>query len=310
MRAFTLDALDTAPALRDLPAPVPGDGELLVRVQASSANPVDNAIAAGMLAGMVEHEFPVTLGRDFAGVVEQAGPGAGRLAAGDAVWSYVPHAAATVHDGAWADLVALPEPAVAARPAGVGVAAAGATPLAGITALLSVDALELGPGATVLIVGATGGVGSFAVQLAAQAGAHVIATARAEDHAYLRALGAGELVDRDGDVAAAVRASHPDGIDALIDLISYTPDDFNAYAAALAPGGRAASPLTGLEPGPGRAQIWARPDPALLDRLGEQIAAGTLQVRIQQTYPLEQAGEALAALAGAHTQGKLAISLG
>jgi NADPH:quinone reductase len=138
----------------------------------------------------------------------------------------------------------------------------------------------------------------------------VIATARAEDHAYLRALGAGELVDRDGDVAAAVRASHPDGIDALIDLISYTPDDFNAYAAALAPGGRAASPLTGLEPGPGRAQIWARPDPALLDRLGEQIAAGTLQVRIQQTYPLEQAGEALAALAGAHTQGKLAISLG
>ena len=149
-----------------------------MRVQASSANPVDNAIAAGMLKGMVEHEFPVVLGRDFAGVVEQAGPGVTRFAAGDEVFGYIPHADPVVHHGSWAELIAVPEDRVAATPAGVETALAGATPLAGITALFCVDALELSEGDSVLVVGATGGVGSFAVQLAGLAGAHVIAPAQ------------------------------------------------------------------------------------------------------------------------------------
>jgi NADPH2:quinone reductase len=311
MRAFTLDDFDATPALRDLPtsAPAPGDGELVVRVQASSANPVDNAIAAGMLKGMIEHEFPVILGRDYAGMVEQAGPGTSRFSAGDEVFGFVLHGDPAVHRGSWAELITVAESALAAKPAGVATADAGATPLAGITALFCVDALELSAGQSVLVVGANGGVGSFAVQLAAHAGAHVIATAHAEDHDYLRGLGAGELVDRDGDVAAAVRAEHPDGIDAIVDLASYTPDAFGAYAAALKPGGRVSSPLPGVGDGEGRFGVMARPDPAALERLGAHLEAGTLRVPIQASYGLEQAGEALGALASTHTQGKLAISV-
>ena len=309
MRAFTLDAFDSPPGLTDLPAPEPGDGELLIRVQASSANPVDNAIAAGMLNGMFEHELPVILGRDFAGVVEQAGPGASGFAAGDAVFGFVRFADPTVHRGGWAELIAVPAGQVAAKPAGVETGVAGAVPLAGITALLAVDALGLQPGETVLVAGATGGVGSFAVQLAAHAGAHVVAPARSDDQEYLRGLGVSDVVDRDGDVAAAVRAGHPDGVDAIIDLVSYTPDAFDVYAVALKPDGRASSPVGALTAGPGRFPVMAAPEPAALERLARLLEAGDLRVPIQQEYALEQAGEALAALAGTHTQGKLAITV-
>ena len=103
------------------------------------------------------------------------------------------------------------------------IAAAGAAPLAGIAALSAIDALDLSEGDTVLIVGATGGVGSFAVQLAARAGATVVAPARPEDEEYLRDLGVSELVPRDGDLAATARERYPDGFDAVLDLVNNGP---------------------------------------------------------------------------------------
>jgi NADPH:quinone reductase-like Zn-dependent oxidoreductase len=113
MRAFTLDGFDTQPALRDdIPAPQIADNEVLVRVHASSVNPVDVFIAAGALKEMFEHEFPVILGRDFAGVVEKAGSDVSRYRAGDEVFSFVLHANPTVHDGSWAELIAVPEDSV------------------------------------------------------------------------------------------------------------------------------------------------------------------------------------------------------
>src|SRR5687767_13207905 len=165
MKAVTLDSFDGPPALReDLPAPTPAGGEVLVRVQASSANPVDNSIAAGMLKDMVEHEFPVTLGRDYAGVVEQVGPDVTRYAVGDEVFGFLMHANPTVHDGSWAELITVSDDtSIARRPTNVDVATAGAAPLAAITALTAIDALNLSEDDTVLIVGATGGVGSLAI---------------------------------------------------------------------------------------------------------------------------------------------------
>src|SRR3954470_12382713 len=111
MKAITLDEAGTPPALRDdVPAPTPGPGEVLVRVQASSANPVDNSIAAGMLANMgIEHDYPVTLGRDYAGVVEQAGAAVSRYQTGDQVFGFLLHANPTVHDGSWAELITASE---------------------------------------------------------------------------------------------------------------------------------------------------------------------------------------------------------
>jgi NADPH:quinone reductase-like Zn-dependent oxidoreductase len=310
MKAVVLTDFDTPPVVQeDLVAPAPGEGEVLVRVRASSANPVDNAIAAGMLKGMAEYEFPVVLGRDYAGVVEDVCSGVTRFAPGDEVYGFIPYGSPAIHHGTWAELIAVPQESMAARPAAVEASAAGAVPLVGITAQLSVDALGLTEGESVLVVGATGGVGSIAVQLAGHAGAHVIAPARPEDDAYLRELKVSELVDRDGDVAAAVRAIRPDGVDAIIDLVSYTPEAFAAYEAALKPDGRAASPLGAVAEGPGRFPIMAGADPAALERLGALLADGTLQVPVQATYGLDQAPEALGQLAGTHTQGKLAITV-
>jgi NADPH:quinone reductase len=308
MKAVTLDALGTPPALsEDLPAPTPAANEVLVRVRASSANPVDNAIAAGMLSGMVEHEFPVTLGRDYAGVIEQVGSSITRYAVGDEVYGFLPHASPTVHDGTWAELITVPEDtSIARKPAGVDLATAGAAPLAGITAMTAIDALQVSEGDTVLVVGATGGVGSFAVQLAAHAGVTVIAPALPEDEEYLRGRGVSELLDRDADIAAVVRERYPDGVDALLDVVSYAP---GAFDAALKQGGRVASPNSAAGDGPGRTNVLAEPTTENLERLAGLLDAGTLEVSVQDTYELARAGEALHALGTTHTQGKLAIRI-
>jgi NADPH:quinone reductase-like Zn-dependent oxidoreductase len=255
---------------------------------------------------MAEYEFPVTLGRDFAGVVEDVGPGVSRYKPGDEVYGFLVHANPTVHDGSWADYVLVPEDtSLARKPDNVDFATVGAAPLAAITALAALDALELSEGANVLVVGACGGVGSFFVQLATAAGANVIAPALPEeDREYLGGLGPCEVVDRNADVAAHVREHYPEGVDALLDLVSPTPD-----ASLLTQGGRLASPLGAAGEGPGRTNLMASPMTANLERLAQLLDAGTLRVPIQHTYPLEQAGSALEALASTHTQGKLAITI-
>jgi NADPH2:quinone reductase len=306
MKAVTLTAFGTPPALsNDVPAPAPAANEILVRVHASSVNPVDNAIAAGMLKDMVKHEFPVILGRDYAGVVDRIGPDVAGYAVGEQVYGFLVHANPTVHDGSWAELITLPEDGpIAPVPAGVELAAAGAAPLVGITAMTAIDALDVSQGDTVLVVGATGGVGSFAVQLAARAGATVLAPTLPEDEAYLRHLGVSEVLPRDGDVGAVVRERHPDGVDAVLDLVSYAP---GAFDAALKSGGRVASPNGVAGEGPGRTNVIAVPTRENLERLGGLLADRRLRVPVQATYELAQAPDALAALGTSHTRGKLAI---
>jgi NADPH2:quinone reductase len=309
MRAITLDGPDTAPALReDLPEPSPADNEVLVRVHASAVNPVDNSIAAGMLAQMgVEYEYPVTLGRDYAGAVEQVGSAVSAYKPGDQVFGFLLHANPTAREGAWADLVTVTEKLSIARvPEGVDLAVAGAAPLAGVTAITAIDALDLSEGDVLLVAGATGGVGSLAVQLAAKAGATVIAPALPDDEEYLRGLGVSAIVPRDGDAAAAVRERFPDGVDALLDLVNYRP---GTYDTALKDGARVASPTGAAGEGPGRTMVMATPTAENLQRLGALLADGTLRVPVQATYELAQAPEALTALTGEHTQGKLAIEV-
>jgi NADPH:quinone reductase len=305
MRAFTLDSFDTPPGLRDdVEEPRVADDELLVRVRASAVNPVDAFIAAGGMKEMAAYEFPVTLGRDYAGVVEEVGSDVSGYQPADEVFGFVLHANPTVHDGSWAELIAVPDNMVAAKPRTVDFAEAGAAPLAALAAVAAFDGLAPAKGATMLVVGAAGGVGSFFVQLAASAGANVIAPALPEDHDYLRRLGVTELVDRNTDLAAAVRESHPDRVDAILDTVSFTRDE-----ALLKDGGRLASPIGAAGEGPGRFNVVAEPTPSNLERLAELLDAGTLRVHIQRSYPLEQAGEALDALPTTHTQGKIGLTI-
>src|SRR5919106_5131947 len=311
MRAIMLESFESSPALREVPTPQISPNGVLVRVHASSVNPVDGAIAAGMMSAMVEHEFPVVLGRDDAGVVEQAGSDVTRYAEGEEVYGFVPAANPTVHDGTWAELIVVPEDNfVAGKPAGVELAEAGAAPLSGITALSALDALGVSEGDTVLVVGANGGVGSSFVQLAANAGATVIAPGLPEDEEYLRELGVSEVLDRDADVAALVHERYPEGIEALLDLVSYAPEGFDTHAEVLKDDGRGASPLSAAGEGSERHNVGPVLSPENLQRLARLLEARTLWVPVQRIYELEQAGGGLRAPATQHTQGKWAIRVG
>src|SRR5829696_6790947 len=307
MRAITLESFDSDPTLQEIPTPQIAPNEVLVRVSASSVNPVDNSIVSGMLKDMVEHEFPVVLGRDFAGVVEQVGSEVSGLSEGDEVFGFITGMSPAVHEGTWAELVAVPESNATRKPEGVDTASAGAAPLAAITAISALDALGVSEGDTVLIVGANGGVGSFAVQLSANAGATVIATALPEDEEYLKELGVSEILPRDADIATLVHERYPEGIEALLDLVSYAPEGFDTHAEVLHDDGRGASTLSAAGEGSERHNVGAVPSQENLQRLAQLIEAGTLRVPIQQTYELDQAADALQALAADHTQGKRAI---
>ncbi len=310
MRAFTLSAFGSPPALRtDVPAPVLGDGQVLVRVRASSVNPVDGAIAGGLLHGIADHEFPVTLGRDYAGTVERVGGSVTRYRPGDEVFGFLPHADPAVHDGTWAELITVPEDdLIAPRPSSLDLAAAGALALAGVTAMACLDALDLSDGDTLLVIGATGGVGSLAVQMAARTGVPVVATGRGDDVEYLRDLGASLIVDRDGDITDEVRPHHD--VTALIDLVSANAEAFRLRCGALEAGGRAVSPLGAAGDVPGQANVIADPSAENLTRLARLVDERSLRVPVQRTYVLEEVGQALAAAASAHKRGKLALAIG
>jgi NADPH2:quinone reductase len=307
VKALILDGPDSAPTLaEDLDAPTPSANEVLVRVHASSVNPVDSSIAAGRLASMgINYDYPVVIGRDYAGVVEQVGGDVSGFEAGDQVFGFLLHANPDVHDGAWAELITVTEElSIGHAPDGVDLAVAGAAPLAAITAIAVVDALDLSEGDVVLVAGAPGGVGSFAVQLAAHAGATIVAPALPEDEDYLRGLGVSEIVPREGDVAAAVREGFPDGVDALLDLVNHEP---GSYDSALKADTRVASPTGAAGDGPGRTNVMAQPTAENLESVATLLKDGTLTVHVQQTYELDRAAEALQALGATHTQGKLAI---
>jgi NADPH:quinone reductase-like Zn-dependent oxidoreductase len=305
MRAFALPSADAEPAVLELPDPAPGPGEVLVRVAASSINGFDSSVASGRLQGMMEYRFPVVIGKDFAGTVEAVGEGATRFAPGDAVFGVVmtPHLA----EGGIGELLVVGQDyAITAVPDGLDLPTAGALGLAGTAALDSLAAADLTPGATVLISGATGGVGAFAVQYAGAAGATVIATAKPGDAAqFVTDLGAQHTVDYTADLPTQVKAIAPHGVDAVLHLAG----DGTALADLLAPGGTIASTLGfGPDQHPAAVFVMANPSAETLDRLAADVAAGRIRVPITATYPLAQAPQALADYrAGA--RGKLAIQI-
>jgi NADPH:quinone reductase-like Zn-dependent oxidoreductase len=316
MKAYALTSPDQPASLVDLPEPeLPADG-VRVRVRAASVNGFDVFEASGFLVSMMEHVFPTVIGRDFAGVVEAVGPDRGDVAVGDAVLGFLT-SAPPLHDGTYGEVVAgAANLILALKPDGISFETAAAIPLAGATALDAVEAVDVGPGDVVVVAGATGGVGSIAVQLAVQGGATVVATARSGDEdAFARGLGASETVDyAAGDVAAAIRARHPDGIAALIDGVN-RDEAFRQLAELVRAGGRIATTLgaadvEGLATRDIRAtNIMGTPTPDKLRRLAEQVAAGTLRIEIQQTFALADAAQALAVFS-AGTRGKLILTIG
>ena len=314
MRAIRLGSFDRSPQLQEVPSQQIASNEILVRVHASSINAFDVAIATGRLQGMMEYQFPVTIGLDLAGVVEEVESKVSRYQVGDEVFGFL--GKAVLHEGTWADYVASPEDMfVAPKPTSLDFLEAAALPVAGVAELMSVDALDPSEGGRVLVVGATGGVGSYAVQLVVKRGAKVIATPRQEDEDYLGDLGAAEAIDYTREhVVSAIRERYPEGIEGLADF-SNSPEGFAPLAELCAPGGRAASTLGAadaeqLATRDVRAtNIMGTPDHALLSRLAELADSGELRVPVQRVFSLEEATDGLGAFQREHVRGKFAISM-
>lgn len=309
MRAFAFDDFGKAPSLRDLPVPTPGEGEVRVRVQSSSVNAFDLMVAKGYMKGRMDHRFPAILGGDFAGVVDAIGSGVTGLSVGEDVFGVV--SKPYLGGGSFADFVTvIPKVGLARRPKGVPVEAAGALGVAGTTARLTVDALALSPGQSVLVVGAPGGVGSFAVQLAAARGVRVIATAKPDEADHVRSLGAAETVDPE-TVFAQVKSLVPGGVDAVAHLAG----DAQVAARLVVRGGRLASTVgAGPEqlaafPLTATAIMAAMPSGELLSQLADLVAERRLRVPIFRTYTLEELPQALADFARTGKRGKSAIAV-
>jgi NADPH:quinone reductase-like Zn-dependent oxidoreductase len=312
MRAYVLTSLEAGAELMDVPVPDVGPREVLVRVVSSSVNPHDGHVISGAAQAYLEYQFPITLGNDLAGVVEKVGDEVTRFRAGDKVFGLVQGPVA--HRGTFAEYVALPEDQfLVAQPDNLDDVEAGALGLATIAALCCIEPLGLDAGRTLFVNGATGGVGSCVVQIAVAAGATVIATARpGAEERHVRGLGAKEVVDwSGGDVAAAVRQQHPDGVDALVDLINFDPDALTALASSvLAPNGRLASTLGAGDPDRLASfdvtNVMSSPEPTRLATMAAMAGDGSLRAKISAVYDLEAIEEAHAALA-AGPLGKIAI---
>ena len=216
MRAITVNEYGAAPALTEMPDPQPGSGQLLIKTEAAGMNPMDSTIANGGWKEMMPASFPLILGADLAGVIEAVGEGAGKFLPGDEVFGQLLIAPLGTA-GTYAEYIAVTEDAPLARlPKGLEPSVAAALPTAGVTALEIVESVEPLTGKTVLMVGAAGGVGSFVTQLAANAGAQVIAVAPASAENRMRDYGAAETLDHtQTSVLDTVERTHPHGIDVL-----------------------------------------------------------------------------------------------
>jgi NADPH:quinone reductase-like Zn-dependent oxidoreductase len=314
MRTIAEERFGGPITLMDLPTPEIGVGEVLIRVRAAGVNPFDWKVADGELKDALEHRFPLILGFDAAGVVERVGADVTELVEGDEVYGYL--FKPVVGGGAYAEYVRAPAAIVARKPESVRFTEAAALPVPGLTAMDLVDTVGPGEGETVLIAGATGGVGSYAVQLAARRGARVIATARQANEAFARELGASETVDHTRrDLLNAVRMTHPGGIEAIIDVVSER-DVLSRLAGLVKEGGRIASSVYAADVeslaqrGIKATNVGVHPDARRLEELSRMVDAGELAVRLERTFPLERAPEALDESRTGHVRGKIVLLVG
>ncbi|QFG20098.1 NADP-dependent oxidoreductase [Actinomadura sp. WMMB 499] len=304
MRAVTYAAYATDNSrlkVGDVPDPRVGPGQVLIEVWAAGVNPVDWKLMAGGLDGMMEALFPVIPGWDVAGVVRAVGPDTPEFTIGDEVMSYARKD--VVRAGTFAEYVAVSAWSVARKPTTLDWRQAGGLPLAGMTAQRTLDRLGVGPRDTLLIHGASGGVGDLAVQIARSRGAFVIGTASERNHPHLRERGAEPVAYGDG-LVERVRDVAPGGVTAVAD---FAGGQLDATLAVLASGGRHASVADNTVEERGGHWIWVRPDGAKLAELADMAEREALTVDVAGAYKLDQVGEAFDASRAGHTRGKLVI---
>ena len=301
--AYDAYGSDDVLALRELPDPKVGPGEVRIRVRRAGVNPVDWKVMSGGLDGLMDAVFPVVPGWDVAGVVEAVGIDSPEFEVGDEVVAYARKD--VVHGGTFAELVTMSVRGVALKSSAMSWDEAGGLPLAGLTALQTLDRLVVSASDTVLIHGGAGGVGALAVQIAKARGARVLATASPANHEFLSDLGATPVAYGDG-AAERIREIAPDGVDVVADFVGGVLD---VTTAVLAPGGRHASIADASVLEAGGSWFWVRPSAEGLAELGRLAEAGQLTVPVAEVLPLEQLAQAFARSREGHVRGKLVLAV-
>jgi NADPH2:quinone reductase len=313
MKAFAIDAFGEQGSVRDVPVPEPAEGQLRLRVAVAGLNPFDVAVVQGFVKDQMEHRSPLVPGMDASGTVDAVGEGVVGFAVADEVFGSVgkPY----LGEGTLAEFTTVSAGTASRKPSSFDHTVAAAIPTAGVTALNMIEALQLSEGQTVVAVGATGGVGSYFIQLAADGGARLVAVCSGDNADYARGLGAVDVIDYSaGDVADAVRSRYPDGIDAMADM--HGDAEQLAPLSELVPsGGRVASVVGSADiealgaRGVEGTNVQGRVTTASLDTLSGMLTAGELVPPEIRTYPLAEAGDALAAVGTGHIRGKLVVTV-
>ncbi|MDN3354252.1 NADP-dependent oxidoreductase [Actinomadura sp. DC4] len=294
--------------IADVPVPVAVEGQVRIRVEAATVNPVDLFTRSGGLtdAGLLPVRDVIGLGWDVAGTVSSLGPGVVGFAPGDRVIGLSDRL--DVPLGTQADEVVLDADAVAMAPCGLSPVAAATLPLNGLTAAQALDLLGLSPGETVLVTGAAGAVGGFAVELAAARGLRVVAVAGADDESLVRGLGAALFVPRTARLGEAVRALVPGGVHGAVDAAVAGVAALDAVRS----GGAFVALVGGGEPPALRGirvvNQWIHADGARLAALVRLVEAGSLTPRVAGTLPLDQVAAAHERLAAGGLRGRLVLT--
>jgi len=311
MRAMVIDEWGDADSIHAAdvdPPPVAPDG-VLVRVRAAGVNPVDTKIRAGYMAEALPFHFPLVLGWDVAGVVEQVGPAVTDFRPGDEVYGYIRRH--HLQYGTYAELATAPEEFFAHKPKTLSFEQAAGLPLAVLTAHQALEVMGVRGGESLFVCGGSGGVGHLAIQLGVTRGARVVATASERNLGFLRELGAEPVDYTSGDVASRVREIFPEeGADAALDL--FGGDQREQAFESLRRGGRLVSvarpppePREGYEV----RYVYVRPSGEELREIADLADAGRLRPEIEETFPLEQAAEAHRRIETGRVRGKLVLSV-
>ncbi len=311
MRAFAMSKFGEPASVQELPVPEPAEGQVRVKVEASGLNPFDNAVLSGMLKDRMKHHFPLIPASDLAGTVDAVGPGAGPWKVGDSLFGMV--GIMRIGEGSMAEYTTASVATIARRPASIDAEFGAALPLAAVSALQCVEPMNLKRGDVVVVIGASGGIGGFAVQMAKHAGATVVAVTRSENADYARSLGADEVIDYSkDDVAEVVHRSYPAGVAGVIDT-ARNPALTEKLTADVRRGGHLVSMTGGAKVeelalrGVTGINVGTKVTTESLGRVAAMVESGAVKRPRIKVFKLEDAAEAFKEIATGHTQGKLVV---
>lgn len=302
-----IDKLEVA----EIPKPEPDEGEVLIRIKAAGVNPVDYKIRSGLYQGRMPIELPAILGWDVAGIVEKNGFGASRFDPGEEVFAYTRRK--VIKNGTYAEYMVLPESFLAYKPKSLSFEEAAAIPLAGLTAYQSLlQKGKLMKNETVLILGATGGVGSFAIQIAKNVGAKVVAVASKKNVSYAISLGADDFIDyTSGNLSEEIAQRYPDKFDLVFDCVG--KDTLEKAYQYVHHGGRLVSILGQVNQELAEkhkvlfSYHFVEPNVKNLNQITSWIGEGKFKVHVDQKLPLDEAAKAHELIESGHTTGKIVL---